>query len=225
LNAFVFAPPGIISQPPPVTTSLMTAGMPSRTLDLPDSGVLPVDGTRVAPRRSVVSIDKCNACHFSLSLHGDNRNQVGQCVMCHNPTMTDTARRPANQMPAEAIDFKTMIHRIHAGNQQTRPYVIYGFGNTPHDYSEVAFPGNLNNCSMCHINSSEQLPLGPNLSQVTDPRGLLNPVAPTTAACTACHTQIAAASHALAMTSRLGESCAACHGPNAAFAINRVHAE
>lgn len=47
-NAFVFAPPGIISQPPPVTTSLMVGGMPSRILDLPDSGVLPTDGGRVA---------------------------------------------------------------------------------------------------------------------------------------------------------------------------------
>jgi OmcA/MtrC family decaheme c-type cytochrome len=184
-----------------------------------------VDGSAVVPRRRVVSIDKCNACHFDLSLHGGNRNEVEQCVLCHNPTMTDAARRPANQMPAESIDFKTMVHRIHAGNRQTRPYVIYGFGNVPHDYSGVVFPGNLNNCSMCHINNTQQLPLRANLEPVVDPRGLLNPMAATTAACTACHTSIAAASHALANTTRLGESCAACHGPNAAFSLDRSHAQ
>lgn len=47
-NAFVFAPPGIISQPPPATTSLLVGGMPTKLIDLPDSGVLPSDGTRIA---------------------------------------------------------------------------------------------------------------------------------------------------------------------------------
>ncbi|MBM3810332.1 MAG: OmcA/MtrC family decaheme c-type cytochrome [Acidimicrobiia bacterium] len=182
------------------------------------------DGSPLAVRRRAVSIDKCNACHFDLSLHGGNRNEVEQCVMCHNPTMTDAARRPANQMPAEAIDFKTMIHRIHSGAEQGRPYIIYGFGNTPHDYSNVHYPGDRRNCLGCHINNAEQLPVRPGLGEVTDPRGPLNPAGPTTAACTGCHTTIAAASHALANTTRLGESCAACHGPNATFSINRSHA-
>src|SRR5690242_13490986 len=35
-----------------------------------------VDGSTVAPRRTVVAIDNCNGCHSSLSVHGGNRNQV-----------------------------------------------------------------------------------------------------------------------------------------------------
>ncbi len=47
-NGMTFAPPGFISVPPPVTTGLLTAGMPSVYRDLPDSGVLSIDGTRLA---------------------------------------------------------------------------------------------------------------------------------------------------------------------------------
>ena len=43
-----------------------------------------VDGSPVARRRQVVSIDKCNQCHGFLALHGENRNQIEQCVLCHN---------------------------------------------------------------------------------------------------------------------------------------------
>jgi len=184
-----------------------------------------VDGPRVEPRRTVVSLDKCNACHSSLSLHGDNRNRIEQCVICHNPVTTDTARRPADKRPPETIDFRMMIHRIHTGHELGYYYSVYGFGNVEHDYSHVGYPGRRNNCSGCHVGNSQQLPLKPNLLQVTDPRGPLNPVGPTTAACTSCHTSIAAASHALANTTRLGESCAACHGPQASFSLDRVHAQ
>jgi hypothetical protein len=32
-----------------------------------------ITGTATTARRTVVNIDKCNACHFKLSLHGGNR--------------------------------------------------------------------------------------------------------------------------------------------------------
>jgi hypothetical protein len=48
---------------------------------------------------------------------------------------------------------------------------------------------------------------------------------PETAACLACHVTTAAAAHAQANTSAIGESCAACHGPNAAFSVSKVHAQ
>ncbi len=35
-----------------------------------------VDGSKVAPRRQVVDVAKCNGCHSTLSLHGENRNQI-----------------------------------------------------------------------------------------------------------------------------------------------------
>jgi OmcA/MtrC family decaheme c-type cytochrome len=146
------------------------------------------------------------------------------CVLCHNPTATDAARRPANLMPAEAIDFRTMIHKIHSGKELPYRYSIYGFGGTENNYNEVGFPGDRANCSNCHLPGTEQLPLREGLLPVNDPRGRLNPAGPTTAACTSCHASVAAAAHALTATTPIGEACAVCHGPNADFSVGRVHA-
>ena len=192
-----------------------------------------VDGSPIRARRRVVSTDKCNACHYNLVLHGENRNQIEQCVLCHNPVETDRARRPASEMPAESVDMRLMIHRIHTGSDLGMDkYIIYGFGGSVNDFAHVEYPaftpngavGDRRNCSMCHINGSERLPLADTHANVNDPRGLLNPVGPQTAACISCHTSVAAASHALANTTALGESCAACHGPNSEFSVSKSHA-
>ncbi len=183
-----------------------------------------VDGSPVAMRREVVSLAKCNNCHSFLSLHGGNRNTIDQCVLCHNPVENDASVRPAAQSPAESIDLRTMVHRIHAGKSQTREYIIYGRGGSVNNFSDIGYPGDLANCSACHVNGSENLPLKDTLSMVNDNRGLINPVGPVTVACTGCHTSVAAASHALTNTSTLGEACAACHGASAQFSVARVHA-
>jgi OmcA/MtrC family decaheme c-type cytochrome len=161
----------------------------------------------------IVTTEKCNACHGSLAFHGDARNTVENCVTCHNPTAT--AGRGAE---AVSIDFRLMVHRIHRGHALTRPYVIGS-----HNYNEVGYPGDLRNCGACHVNGSEQLPLKADLSLVSDPNGPMNPLWPTAAACTSCHDSNTAAAHVQANTTRLGESCATCHGPDAQFAIGRVH--
>jgi OmcA/MtrC family decaheme c-type cytochrome len=183
-----------------------------------------VDGSPVQPRRKVVELANCNQCHNYLTIHGTLRNQIEYCVICHNPTMTDAARRPADKKPDEAIDFRAMTHRIHSGAELSREFTVYGFGNVPHNYNEVHYPGFLQNCAACHVPGTQRLPLGQNLLQVTDPRGYLNPVGPETIACISCHDSLQAASHALANTSALGESCAACHGPNKDFSVDKVHA-
>lgn len=184
-----------------------------------------VDGSRLEPRRQVVSLAKCNNCHSSLSLHGDNRNAIEQCVLCHNPTMTDRGSRPAAQMPAQTIDMRHMVHRIHLGERNEYEYTVYGRGAIAYDYTEVRYPGDLRSCDRCHVNNSERLPLRANLLPVTSPRTLINPMGPATAACLGCHTSVPAAAHALTNTSdRLGEACAACHGGNSQYAVQRVHA-
>lgn len=183
-----------------------------------------VDGSKVEPRRQVVDISKCNSCHLKLEMHGGNRNRVEHCVQCHNPNQTDAARRPADKMPAEVVTFKTMIHRIHTGEDLEIEYTIYGFGGTPFDMTKKIFPGDRRNCVKCHVNGSEQLPLKENLLNVVNPRGLVNPMGPAAAACMGCHTGAPLASHVTAMTTRLGESCSVCHGPNAEFSVNRMHA-
>ncbi len=178
-----------------------------------------VDGTAPVARRAIVSTDNCNKCHAFVSFHGGNRNNAQYCATCHNPTAT--APSPTGStLPPSAIDFRTMIHKIHTGENLTSDYSI---GTT--SFNEVLFPGDRRNCDACHINDSQQLPLPDGLLPVVDPRGLLNPDLPTTAACTSCHTTVYAASHALANTTKLGESCAACHGPSADFSVDKVHAE
>jgi OmcA/MtrC family decaheme c-type cytochrome len=184
-----------------------------------------VTDAKAVARRTIVSNDKCNACHGQLNLHGGNRNTVEQCVLCHNPTGTDAGRRPAANNPAESIDFRTMIHKIHTGNQLGGSYLVYGFGGTPHEYNGVGFPGNRANCNMCHVNNSQQLPLPATAQKVVNPRGAIKELGPETAACTSCHTSTAAMAHAQVNTASIGESCAACHGPNSTFSVNKVHAQ
>ncbi len=181
-------------------------------------------GGAATPRRQVVAQAKCESCHFALNLHGSNRNNVQQCVLCHNPGGTDESRRPAEAGAPESINFKEMIHRIHSGEEQIREFTIYGFGGSQNNFNDVAFPQTLANCSACHIDGTEQgVPL--NAASTVDPRGLFNPAPPLTGACTACHTSLSAAAHAdLNNSPTYGESCSVCHGPGAEFAVDKEHA-
>ncbi len=174
-----------------------------------------VDGSKAEPRRTVVSIARCNACHGSLAFHGDSRNTIEACVQCHNPLRT---AGPGGSLP---IDFRVMVHRIHTGHELTIPYAFSATVN----FNEIGYPGDRRKCDACHVNGSELLPLkGSGRLNVADPSGHLNPAGPVAAACTSCHTSKAAASHALANTNALGEGCAACHGGEAEFSVARVHA-
>jgi OmcA/MtrC family decaheme c-type cytochrome len=200
-----------------------------------------VDGSAVQPRRAVVAINNCNQCHVSLSVHGGLRNQTEYCVLCHNPSNSDASTRASAQLPADkaqppqGINFNLLVHRIHSGvNLQTdnRSYVVVGFGGSHNDFTGVRFPpmspqgtpGDRRNCSMCHINGSEQnLPAGKN--PVVDPQGPINPIPAIASACTGCHVDLPAASHTLANTTSLGESCQTCHSTGDAFAVGQVHAQ
>ncbi|MBI4874693.1 MAG: OmcA/MtrC family decaheme c-type cytochrome [Acidobacteria bacterium] len=186
-----------------------------------------VDGSRLEPRRKVVDIAKCNACHTQLVLHGENRSAIEACVTCHNPIENDKSRRPAAEGAPETIDFRFMIHRIHGGEQVSEEYgtgiVIYGYGGSKNDFSEVRYPGGLNNCNMCHVNNSQNLPIKA-VVPVQAPRQILTTMQPTAAACLACHQSRSAASHAVANTTAVGESCAVCHGATSDFSVGKAHA-
>jgi len=120
------------------------------------------DSSPVA-RRVVVDIANCDKCHDVLSLHGGNRvNQPQLCVMCHNPNDTDAGVRPKNAngvldgtltvdgLPERSIDFKRLVHSIHAADMRENAFVVYGYGGSVHDFSDVRFPGILNDCMTCH---------------------------------------------------------------------------
>jgi OmcA/MtrC family decaheme c-type cytochrome len=201
-----------------------------------------VDGSKVAPRRQVVDIAKCNNCHSFLSLHGENRNQIEQCVLCHNASETDIGRRSTatvaadKSAPAQSVNFALMIHKIHTGEKMTADfnttYTIVGFGGSHNDFTEVRYPvmtptggvGDTAKCYMCHVNNSEvAFPIG--LNAVADPQGLLNPAPATTSACTACHQNKTALAHANAQTDpKFGESCGVCHGAGADADVQKAHA-
>lgn len=193
-----------------------------------------VDGSKVAQRRTVVAETNCNQCHVHLTLHGNRRNDPQYCVLCHNPSDTDASQRKAGQT-SQTINMAVMVHRIHDGVNVVpaggKPYVVAGFGGSSHDFSGVLYPAfsptgaatYLQNCSMCHVNGSEQvLPIG--LNAVVDPQGWINPVQATASACSGCHVSKAEAAHFLANTDpNLGESCSVCHAAGAQFAVDAEH--
>jgi OmcA/MtrC family decaheme c-type cytochrome len=146
-----------------------------------------VDGTSVAPRRTVVTDEKCETCHDNLSLHGENRHEPEYCVTCHLPEASDVARRPDEELPVESIHFKYLIHRIHRGHELTRDFTVYGFGNSVHDYTEVHYPGDLRDCESCHVNDSYTVPLPANLLATPTPREFFSPLQPIGSACLSCH--------------------------------------
>jgi OmcA/MtrC family decaheme c-type cytochrome len=190
-----------------------------------------VDGSKVAPRRTIVAIAKCQQCHVSLRLHGENRvDTIEHCVVCHNPTENDGVYRPKTAGAVNSVSFQQMIHNIHGGAETkaaygNEDYVVYGYGGSTNNFSDVGFPGRLQSCSMCHVNNSQQLPLPDTNAQVQDPRGYIPVVGPATAACLSCHRGKSVAAHALTMTSSsLGESCDACHGPNSDYSVSKIHA-
>lgn len=207
--------------------TIKVAKLDNTAIDARDAGInvlksFSVDNSTFVERRKVVDTAKCNACHFQLNAHGRSRNQVEACIICHNPTMTDAARRTAAQLPAEGIQFGMMVHRIHAGRRQIRPYWIAAPANS---YNDVGFPNDLKNCAACHVNGSENLPLAETNLNVVDPAGWIPNAGPASAACSGCHVSKDASSHFLLNTSVLGEACGVCHGVNGDFSVAKVHAK
>jgi hypothetical protein len=82
----------------------------------------------------------------------------------------------------------------------------------------------MQDCALCHVNSTEQNDLTiSGLNPVTDPQGWINPNQPFASACGGCHVSESEASHFLANTDVLGESCSICHASGAQFAVDTVH--
>ena len=188
----------------------------------------PITDTSNRPRRQIVSAEKCMSCHRSdgtgaapqLTLHGNNRTEEPQvCIVCHNPNNTDIPfRRAADPeavvgryaYPEQSLDFKTLVHGIHASTTGFReePLVVIAFNHTVFDASTlVKFPGELRNCVTCHIDNRSkgtfELPLSPDVlgstfdtgtsigasgavTIDTDPTNDVK-ISPTAAVCSSCH--------------------------------------
>lgn len=174
-------------------------------------------------RRTIVSLAKCNVCHEKLSVHSNSRNNVEYCAVCHRPGATDESERSANTMPAETLDFKNLIHKLHTGKKLENDFTIFD-AQEPENLNQVRYPGDRRNCSKCHEGTSYQLPLPKNLLATITPRGFFSPTPPTATACLACHDSLSAAAHAFVNIAPFGEACATCHAEDAQFAVTKMHA-
>jgi OmcA/MtrC family decaheme c-type cytochrome len=191
------------------TTQQMTASDNA----MPNEFYVSVDKSPVTPRRQVVALNKCAACHQDLTfVHGGSRGNTQECVICHNPTLTDGTSKMT-------VSYASQIHSIHRGANLANPYIL---GTT--NYQSILFPGDLRDCTTCHINNSYQVDNVGAVASIVTPGGFLPTTPPISAACQGCHDDKATAAHALANTSALGESCIVCHGINGQFAVDTVHA-
>jgi OmcA/MtrC family decaheme c-type cytochrome len=186
-----------------------------------------LDGGLAEPRRLSVSIDKCNACHDRLALHGGQRLTTEECVICHNPTMNDKAQRVAEAGDPESITLSRLVHRIHTGDRLTQDFTVYGNNKSVHNYNEVTFPGDRRNCLKCHVNAAAyNLPAQGDA--VNTPRDWFSPQGSGTAACLGCHDGRDAAAHAFLNTTTFrglpAEACATCHSATHEWGVDKVHA-
>jgi OmcA/MtrC family decaheme c-type cytochrome len=112
-----------------------------------------VDGSPVAPRRTVVVESNCNACHVSLSLHGAcaTTQNTACCATIRRTRMPARAHRHGaayQTQPAQGINFNLLVHRLHDGvNAATNPggppkypYIVVGHGGSTNDFSGTLFP-------------------------------------------------------------------------------------
>lgn len=218
-------------------------------------------GAAVADRRKIVDIANCKKCHDGakhgdtvvprLSLHGANRNEnLLLCVICHNANQTDIPFRASG--PEVSIDFKRMIHSIHAGGFRKTPLQIVGFQGTLFDFSHVRFPAKLRNCTACHVGASYALPISPKaLGSTIDTRSTqatatalrtvdVDPandskITPAAASCSGCHDSSEVQRHMVRtggasfgtqqqnIVSGVTERCVNCHGPGKKEDVRKVH--
>ncbi|MGO9258883.1 MAG: OmcA/MtrC family decaheme c-type cytochrome [Bryobacteraceae bacterium] len=171
-----------------------------------------VDKSAVVARRQVVSTANCASCHVNLGfVHSGTRGNTQECSICHNPTLTDGT---SNQ----SVNMAWQIHSIHRGSDLVNPYVL---GTT--NYQSVLFPGDLRDCTKCHLTGTYLVENVGAKALVASPGGFTPTTPPISAACQGCHDDEATASHALANTTILGESCTACHSAGMEFSVDRVH--
>lgn len=171
-----------------------------------------VDGSKIAPRRQVVATAKCASCHVNLGfVHSGTRGNSQECGICHNPTLTDGASK-------QSVNMAWQIHSIHRGSDLENPYVL---GTT--NYQSVRFPGDLRDCTVCHLSGTYMVENVGAKAPVASTGGFTPTTPPISAACQGCHDDQATASHALANTTAIGESCAACHSAGMEFSVDRVH--
>jgi OmcA/MtrC family decaheme c-type cytochrome len=149
-----------------------------------------------------------------------------------------------------------MIHAIHDGSVRGAagsPFVIYGFGGSINNFTDVVYPGQLNRCDACHVGTS-YYPVNDAVVQATtfltglstqspNPTTPGNPIATSAnmSVCSACHVDALTQAHmqqnggslsvakdAEGRTIPTGnpastETCSVCHGAGGVADVQVVH--
>jgi len=106
--------------------------------------------------RDIVTTETCNGrCHDPLAIHGGSRQEVGLCILCHNPF------QDIDPDTGNSVDMPLMVHKIHMGARLENGYNIIGYRQSNHDYSDVVYPAEVNECESCHTGGTptENFPL------------------------------------------------------------------
>jgi OmcA/MtrC family decaheme c-type cytochrome len=247
--------PGIVTTGPGAVAIPVTSAV----------GYANIAGGAPVARRVVVDIAKCDVCHSLLALHGTNRNNDTQvCVACHNPASTDVSQRQSltattpgiDGLWEQTIDFKHMIHAIHDGSVRGAagsPFVIYGFGGSVNNFTDVVYPGQLNRCDACHTGAS-YYPVDDSAVQATtfatglskqapNPTTAGNPISTSAnmSVCSGCHVDAGSNAHMqqnggsnsvtkdaegrtiLSTNPANIETCSICHGAGGVADVKVVH--
>jgi len=130
---------------------------------------VPDGGVGSGATKMIADTNNCADCHFEFTMHGGPRKSVEYCVTCHNPGTVD-------QDSGNSLDMAYLAHSIHMGHDRPgEPFVIYGYSDFSHDYSEVHYPQSQTYCETCHTASLSH-PDGDNWN-----------AAASTKACGGCH--------------------------------------
>jgi OmcA/MtrC family decaheme c-type cytochrome len=157
---------------------------------------IPATGVVGEPPQNVTT-EACLTCHNPLAIHGGTRREVSLCLTCH----TDQTIDPES---GNTVDFKVMIHRIHAGSllpsvQAGDPYYIVGFRQNVFDFSKGVWPQDIRNCETCHTGN---------------PQSQAYLTSPSTTSCQSCHDNVNLVTGENHPGGRqIDTRCAACHTP------------
>jgi OmcA/MtrC family decaheme c-type cytochrome len=191
--------------------------------------------TEVEPYAQIASGSSCFNCHQELAFHGFGRRGFESCVLCHGSAgAEDRPQYVAGNAPDTTgltISFRTMLHKIHMGeelaNASTYDVIGFGSGSYPNNFGvsnfgEILFPalpGGVQNCVKCHGNDAWHEP-----RPRAHPTEQGAPIRRWAAVCGACHDSTDAQAHVRVQTDALGnESCGVCHSEDAEWSVERVH--
>ncbi|MFZ5480899.1 MAG: multiheme c-type cytochrome [Myxococcota bacterium] len=167
----------------------------------------------VLDTHEIVDQESCLQCHGNMEFHGEGRENLEYCLVCHTAGGEDRySSTDSTTTPGVTIDLPVMIHKIHNGSNLTQTYDINGYSYsssyTTYNFNEVTFPrfdGGVEACTACHGDNDAWK----DASRVP---------------CLACHDSDDAAAHAWINTDdTYGESCDVCHGEGKDFAVETMH--